>query len=221
MVGPRHNALCFALASVLATSSALAGVPTPSRENSNVPCGINLVGMTSGAADARGTFSIVIRDLANNPFAGSSIVIDFNNCSSDIQVCSVQPRTGTTADCSGPVGSISAVTDGTGTVTMCIVGGARNAASHAPGAGYQCATVYADGVNMGGINVAAFDQNGAGGVNPADISVWLSDAFDFPGVYVGRSDFNCSHSINPTDLAMLLQASLDGASFTSCSGYCH
>lgn len=219
MTGLLRKAMLFACTGVFAASSAMAAVPSPA--DSDVPCGLNLVGTTGGVADAKGSFTITVRDLAHNPIAGSSVVIDFSGCSVDIRVCSVQPTAGVTADCSGTVGSISGVTDGSGSIVMKIVGGARNTASHTPGSPFKCATVYADGVNMGKINVGAYDENGAGGVNPADISVWLPDSFDYPATYRGRSDFNCTQSINPADLSLLLATSLGGASFNSCSAYCH
>lgn len=213
-----RKAMLLACGGVLAASSAMAAVPSPA--DSDVPCGLNLIGTTGGVADVRGEFSIVVRDLAHNAIAGSSVVISFDACEIDIRVCSVQPVAGTTADCaSGAVGEISAVTDGTGTVTLRIVGGARNTSSGSPAEGFKCATVFADGVNLGTINVGAFDQNGAGGVNPADVSVWLPDSFD-PD-FEGRSDFNCSNTVNPADLSLLLGVSLGGGSAASCGAYCH
>ena len=217
MSGLLRKAMLLASAGALLATNALAAVPSPA--DSSVPCGLNLVGTTGGVADSRGEFSIVIRDLAHNPIPGSAVTIDFNACSVDIRVCSVQPVAGVTADCSGAVGEINAVTDGAGTVTLRIVGGARNTAAGSPAAGFQCATVFADGVNMGNINVGAYDENGGTGVNPADIAVWLPDSFDVD--FEGRSDFNCSGTVNPADLASLLGVSLGGGSAASCSAYCH
>jgi len=219
MTGLLRKAMLLACAGVLAASSAMAAVPSPA--DSDIPCGLNLVGTNGGVADPHGQFTIVVRDLAHNPIPGSSVVIDFNSCEIDIRVCSVQPFAGVTASCAGAVGSINAVTDGSGTATLRIVGGARNSAAHTPGEDYKCATIYADGVNMGTVNIGAFDENGVGGVNPADISVWLPDSFDQPGVYRARSDYNCSHTINPADLSLLLGVSIPGTSLNSCSAYCH
>ena len=111
-----------------------------------------------------------------------------------------------------------ASTDITGSVTLTIVGSASNTFSFAPAAGYGCASIFADGVNLGRVNVGAFDQNGAGGVNPADFSVWLTDSFDED--VEGRSDYNCSNSVNPADLSLLLGVSLGSGSVISCSSYC-
>ena len=218
MTGLLRKAMLFTCCGVLAASCAMAAIPSPA--DSDIPCGINLVTTVSGAADPHpfGTVTIVVRDVAQNPIPGSSVVIDFNSCTPDIRVCSVQPAGGVTADCSGTVGEINAVTDGAGTVVLRIVGGANNTGG-SPAAGFKCATVFADGVNLGTVNVGAYDENGGTGVNPADISVWLPDSFDVD--FEGRSDFNCTNSVNPADLALLLGASLGGQSFNSCSAYCH
>lgn len=217
MSGLLRKAVLLASAGILAASSAMAAVPSPA--DSDVPCGLNLVGSTGGVADVRGEFTIVVRDLAHNPIPASAVTIDFNACTPDIRVCSVQPHAGVSADCSGSVGEINAVTDGSGTVVLRIIGGANNGGGSPPAAGFKCATVFADGVNLGTINVGAYDQNGAGGVNPADISVYLTDAFDVD--YEGRSDFNCSNSVNPADQSLLLSTSLGAGSGNSCAAYCH
>lgn len=213
-----RKAMLLACGGVLVASSAMAAVPSPA--DSDIPGGINLVGTNLGVADVRGEFTIVIRDLAHNPIAGSSVVVSFDNCTPDIRICATQVTAGVTPDCaSGPVGEISGVTDGTGTVVMRIQGGANNVATGTPAAGFQCATVFADGVNMRAVNIGAYDQNGAGGVTPPDVSVWLADSFD-PD-FEGRSDFNATNSVNPADLAQLLGVSLGGGSTASCGSYCH
>ena len=216
MTGLLRKAMLFACAGVLAASYVMAAVPDPT--TSTVPCGINLVGIKSGQADVKGQFSVVVRDLAGNPIAGSALVLDFNSCEIDIRICTPQPGytggTALSADCTAPpggVGSINAVTDGSGTANLRIVGGARNTFSHAPGEAFKCATLYADGVNLGNINIGAYDQDGS--------ALWLSDSFSAP--FEGRSDFNCTNTINPVDLALLLSVSIPGTSFNSCASYCH
>lgn len=213
-----RKAMLLACGGVLVASSAMAAVPSPA--DSEVPNGLNLIGTASGVADVRGEFSITIRDLAHNPIAGSSVVISFDGCTPDIRICATQVTAGVTPDCaSGPVGEISGVTDGTGVVTFRIQGGAANTFSGSPAAGINCGVVFADGVNMGPINVGAYDENGAGGVGPADVSVYLADQFD-PDVE-GRSDFNATGTITPADLSLLLGVVLGGGSTSSCASYCH
>lgn len=199
----------------LASGRALAKVPSPA--DSDVPCQINLVGSTSGVPDARGQFTIVARDLAHNPLAGCSLAMDFSACGPDIRVGSVKMVAGSAAQCLG--GLIYAVTDANGQATLVLTGSADNLASGTTGAGFKCATLYGDGAIMGTINIGTFDENGAGGVNPADISAWLRDSFG--AAFVGRSDFNCTNTIDPADLSLLLAVSLGATSFESCQSYCH
>jgi hypothetical protein len=188
--------------------------------DSDIPCGINLVGTHNGVADPRGEFSIVVRDLAHTAVPDCEVTIDFGACG-DIRIATVQPSPGVTVEClASHHALVHATTDALGTVRMSIVGFATNTAAHSPGAGFKCATVYAGTTNLGTINVAAFDQNGAGGVNAADISVWLPDAFDFPTVYRGRSDFNCTNSVNPADLSILLATLFGSGSIESAADYC-
>lgn len=224
MTGLLRKAMLLACSGVLAAPSAMAAIPSPA--DSSIPCGINLVGQTGGVVDARGLFTVIIRDLAATPIPGSSVVIDFSNCKvgatrDDIRVCSVQPYAGVTAVCTAPVAEITGVTDGGGSLTMSICGGATTVATagvNNAAAGFKCATLYADGVNMGTVNVGAYDQNGGGGVNPADISLFFGDSFSGP--FEGRSDYNCSNSVNVADLSLIFGASLGGGSFSSCTAYC-
>lgn len=205
---------------VLAAATSVSAASIPSAPDSDIPCGLMLVGTTEGVADPRGAFTIVVRDLAHNPISGSSVVIDFDACEIDIRVCSVQPFAGVSAECaSGPVGEVSAITDGTGTVTMRIVGSGRHSVSSAAAEGFKCATVLVDGVNFGNINVAVVDQNGTGGANPADLSLLIDDNLD--GDFEGRSDYNCTNTISPADISLWLSHYFGGGSASSCASYCN
>ena len=116
---------------------------------------------------------------------------------------------------------VHATTDANGQARFRIAGGGTLTAGGAPGAGYGCAVVRAGTENLGAVNVAALDLNGASGLNPVDLALFLSDSFaSASGAYVGRLDYNCSHSVNPADFAMQLSASLGGGSMSSASGYC-
>jgi hypothetical protein len=200
------------------------GYPFP---NSTIPCGINLVGLQNGLADPQGKITMVVRDLANNPVVGCDVSVDFSGCLPDIRIATVQPWPGLRLECTAApggaaaVGIVHGITDANGIVTMSIVGGASNTVGGAPGAGFRCATVYAGAVNLGTINVGAFDQNAAGGVNPSDVSMVISDVLR--GVVVGRSDLNCTSSINVADISLELRASLAAQSqgIASAADYCH
>jgi hypothetical protein len=208
---------------VVPCSVANAGTCSPGLgSDSDIPCGINLVGTHNGVADPRGQFTITIRDLAHNTIPDCEVTIDFGACS-DIRIATVQSP-GITMEClanPSPHAVVHATTDANGVVRISIVGFANNTAAHSPGSGFKCATVYAGATQLGNVNVGAFDQNGSGGINPVDISAWLVDAFDYPAVYRGRSDFNCTDTISPADLSVLLAALFGSGSTASATDYCH
>ncbi len=216
------TALTFFLTAAIASSLNVVRADIPEPPQSSIPCQINLVGSTGGVADGIGETQVVIRDFARNPLAGAVVTIDFSACT-DLRIATSQPFPGVEAHCDAPIGTVTATTNAAGIATFRIVGGARNSAGGAPGAGYQCALVYADGVLIGRVNIGAFDQNGIGGVNPVDVSVWLMDFFtgQITGTYFGRSDFDCSQTLSPADLSRLLSASIAGGSTTSGAAYCN
>jgi len=193
------------------------------RAQSTVPQHINLVALKGGVVDPVGEFTIVVRDLANNPVVGANVDIDFGQCTPDIRIGSSQPYPGLTTSCDGPVGHVRAITDALGIARFRIVGAASNPTGHAPGASTACARVTADGILLGTMSVGAFDQDGSSGVNPTDASICFSDSLDFfmNGSYVGRSDYNNSGTINPVDISILLGVSLRRESLASAAAYCN
>lgn len=192
----------------------------PFPPNCVVPCGLRLVGTTGGVADPLGEFVIIVNDAAGLPVPLVPVIINFTGCVPDIEICAAQAFPDVSSVCAAPVGSVGTVTDAAGVATFRINGGAGNLGGGGLASGFQCATVLAGlpPVLIGPINVAAFDLNSVGGVNPVDISLWLTDSFD-PG-YEGRADYNCSGTINPADLAALLNVALTGGSVASCAAYC-
>src|SRR5262245_50966025 len=70
---------------LVVSSALLAGATTaraiPSAANWSIPSHILLVGRVDAVADtAIGAFTVVVRDLANNPVAGSTVEIRILNC---------------------------------------------------------------------------------------------------------------------------------------------
>ena len=195
------------------------GLGVPCTANSTIPCGIELVGAAGGVADPLGQFVVVVRDVANNPVAGADVSLDFGSCF-DTRIATAQPYQGITVACNGGAAVVHATTDANGQARFRIAGGGTLTAGGAPGAGYGCAVVRAGTETLGAVNVAALDLNGASGLNPVDLALFLSDSFASASGYVGRLDYNCSHSVNPADFAMLISASLGGGSSSSAAGYC-
>jgi hypothetical protein len=110
----------FPLATALLASAFLAAalpIPAlsnvPSITNSSVPSCLPMC----PAADM--TYTVIVRDLANNPIPGSNVMIDFGNCPA-IRLCSPTPYDGYST--STPT-KISKATDASGQVTFAIHGG--------------------------------------------------------------------------------------------------
>jgi hypothetical protein len=204
---------------------AFAEIPVPDPNCCDVPCAIAVVGTNGGVPDPAGAFTVIVRSFNCDPLVNSTVWIDFTECAPDIYVCGTQPDAHR-VDC--PTRSVYAISNALGRASFTIVGGAKNPSGNAPGyagptfcghAGtIACAKVYADGVLLAKIGVSAYDQNLAGGVNPADISAWLADAFS--GTYYGRSDYDASATLAPPDLSKLLGVALGGGSTSSCAVYC-
>jgi hypothetical protein len=179
------------------------------------PCGVNLVGFKGSVLDPHGEirFRIGVGPTCV-PAASVPVELDFTRCTPDIRLCEVGQN--------APCPFVFTSSDVNGYVTLRVAGGSNNTGA-SPGysgaaCGGGCVTIRIHAAPVGTLSVAAFDQNGSGGVNPADISVWLVDAF--ASQYFARSDFDFSNSVGPADLALLLQVSLDGNSATSCNLYC-
>jgi hypothetical protein len=157
---------CLAL---LSAPSANANVPSP--PNSQVdPC---LVICPAGDF----TFHVVVRDIANVPIAGATVVINLCNCPS-VHLCS------------GPC-DVLVSTDAAGNASFQIKGGGL-----CPGG---TASVTADGVLLATRTVASPDQDGDLSVTSADIAI-ISGKLLLP--YDPGADLNCDGLVNSTDVAI-------------------
>jgi hypothetical protein len=209
---------------LLAVAPSFAACPPPEGGpyDHEIPAHINLVGLASGVPDARGEFTVMIRDLAQNPVSDCEVAIDFRNCWG-IRLGTNQPWPGTALSCElnehgWPFAVMRGTSDANGRVTFRIVGGSVNSGNNTAGNVFDCAFVLVGGVVAAQASVGAFDQNGQNGVGPADIALWLEDAFD--AEYEGRSDYNGTNDVSPADLALLIGAVLGGGSTSSSTSYC-
>jgi len=211
MTGLVRKATLLAAAGILVASAAMAGVP--SKDNSTVPSCISLVGSLAGVPDAIGQFTVVVKDLANNPLSGASVVIDLAGCT-DLAICSDQLDANATVNCGAK--TTRKFTNGLGSVQFIVLGGsngAGNATTLLNGG-----RVFANGTLIGSPTVSAFDLDGGSGVGANDLSAWLTD-FGTGNNY-GRSDFDCSNSIGANDLSLWLTEFGAGTSASSCSISC-
>ena len=217
MTGLVRKATLLSVCGLLVAGAAFAAVPSPN--NSSVPNLIHLVGVNSAqtVVDPVGNYTVVVRDLANNPVQNSSVVVDFSLCGTfDTNINTGQIHPGVTVDC--PTKTVRGLTDATGTFTFRVRGAAHNTGATA-GNSTPCGRVYADGVlmkattgvggatNLGtnGIIVSTYNQNGAlvpfDGFTPLDFSIFATDFFS-PNYYT-RSDYNGDGIKSPLDLSNL------------------
>lgn len=212
MTGLLRKATLLTAAGLLVASAAMAGVPSPG--NSTTPGCVTLVGNLAGVPDAAaGQFTVIVRDLANNPLNGASVVIDFSNCS-DIAICDNQLDVNALVNCAAK--TVRKFTDITGTVQFTCLGGsngAGNAVTLLNGG-----RIYANGVLIASPTVAAYDLDGGSGVGANDLAALLTD-FGTGNPY-GRSDFDCSGAVGANDLSFWLTEFGTGLSGASCAVAC-
>jgi len=212
MTGLLRKATLLTAAGLLIASAAMAGVPSPG--NSTVPACITLVGSAAGVPDAAaGLFSVTVRDLANNPLAGASVVIDLSGCT-DIAICDDQLDAGALVNCAAK--TTRKFTDALGAVSFTVLGGSNGAgnATTLIGGG----KIYANGVLIGSPTAAAYDLDGGSGVGANDLSAWLTDFGT--GNPFGRSDYDCSGGIGANDLSFWLTEFGAATSSASCAVSC-
>src|SRR5580765_3777542 len=197
MTGLVRKAMLLTAAGCLIASAAMAGVPSPG--NSVTPPCIHLVRSASGVADPNGSFSVTVRDLANNPLNGASVVVDLSGCT-DLTLCSDQRDAGATVNCAAK--TTRKFTNLAGQVSFIVLGGSNgsgNATTLLAGA-----KIYANGTLIGSPTAAAFDLDGASGVGINDLSCWLTDFGTIGNPAFGRSDYDCSGSVGINDLSVWL-----------------
>jgi hypothetical protein len=185
----------------------------PSAANSTIPSHVVMVGRLGALADtALGAFTIVVRDLANNPIPGATVEFRVLNCEG-ARLSSDPLQAGVTARCA--THGYTALTDVHGAVRMCLVGGGT--VGSPPGTG-PCAQVFASGVLLGTVRVAWFDLDGMGGIGINDLSQWLTDfGLNEP---ISRSDFNGDGGVTISDLVVWLDAWSRGTSAEGATSYC-
>lgn len=211
MTGLVRKATLIVAGGLLIAGVAGAGVPSPA--NSTKPTCISLVGQSGGLADSlAGKFSVIVRDLANNPLNGSSVVVDLSG-NADAKLCNAQLSPRYTLNCAAH--TVRAFTDASGTVSFTLVGGGTGSATVLSGTGGK---IYADGVLLGNISVSVYDLDGSTGVGAGDLSQWLTD-FGAATNYA-RSDYDCSGTVGAGDLSLWLTVFGNANSSASCTGIC-
>lgn len=204
----RHG---FAVLLLLALAPGAGAVPSPL--NSTIPSRVLLVGRVGASADtALGAFTVVVRDLNNNPVLNKLVELRLLNCPG-ARVASDSYQTGVTIACA--THGVTTLCNNLGVARFCAVGGGTEGA--APGGG-PCAGIYAAGVLLGTVPVAYVDLDGVAGVSIHDLTLWLQDlALNEP---IGRSDFDGDGTVGINDLSVWLGFFGEGGSSESAAAYC-
>jgi hypothetical protein len=205
-----RKATLLTAAGLLAASAAMAGVP--SAANSTVPSCVPLVGNAAGVPDGVGTFTVIVRDLANNPLSGASVVVDLSGCS-ELTICEDQLDPDALVVC--PSKTTRKFTDGLGSVSFTVLGGGNGTPAATLLGG---AKIFANGTLIGSPTANAYDLNGLLGLGAADLSSFLGDFAS--GNPYGRSDFDCSGALGAADLSKWLSVFAAGGSQSSCPDPC-
>jgi len=201
---------------VLAVGLSAAAGPAravPSPANSSVPSHVLMVGRRDALADtALGSFTIVVRDLANNPLRGVTVEFRVLNClGARLAADPLQP--GVSARCA--THGYTAVTNAAGEVRMCLLGGGTIGS---PPGGGACGQVFASATLIGQPSVALVDLDGTAGVGINDLSQWLNDfGLNEP---ISRSDYNGDGAVTVSDLSLWLDYWSLGTSVQSATSYC-
>jgi len=174
------------------------------------------VGSHGGVADAAGTYTVIVRDLAMDLYQNASVVLDFSEATNSGAIrLSTHQAPGVTVDCA--THTLRAQTDVQGVVSFRVIGAARNHGA-TPGPATLHVKVYADGVLLGTPVLAAFDEDSEQGVAPNDMSAWAGDLFS--SSYWSRSDFNGDGVINGLDLSRLADVFFRGGSSDVNAAWC-
>ena len=165
----------FAAAALGGVGSTQAAAAVPSPVNSSVPACMALCPLGDMP------FTVTVRDFANNPIAGSSVVIDFSGCPNGAYICPTRP--GDPYSVNLVARTLSMVTPANGAVTFpARIGGVGPAG---------CAKVFADGVLLRSYALASPDQNGNGlaaGIIDVDPALFAAKL----GTVDPTADFDCS-----------------------------
>jgi hypothetical protein len=171
-------------APAIALFASLASGAVPSPASSTIPG--HIVGSPDGAFVAQ----VVVRDFANNPIQGSTVVLDFSDCPQ------FHPCPNVCAECiaNPATRSVRRVTDAAGVAAF----GLRLGGGNCPNP--PTVRVSADGVPLGTTNFASLDQDGDLSLTNNDIGL-VHAVLGSPDL---RADFDGDGMVTVLDEGILL-----------------
>jgi hypothetical protein len=227
MTGLVRKAILITVGASMYAGAAMA--ITPSAANSNFPAPNSTIMITgkkstnAPAEDARGQFSVTVRDGSNLVIQGATVTLNFNACTPDIILSRIQSFAGVSILCNGVRGVVSAQTNNLGVATFRILGGSNNvlplAGGNNPGNQTACAELRANGVFFTNLAVSAPDEtNNLNGVNGGDLGVLISDINH--GNLAFRDDVNKDGAVNPGDVGTMITIVNQDASGENTAALC-
>ena len=201
------------LTALLLASPSPAPASLPSAGNDTTPSCISLVGTYGSTPAPAGEFTVICRDLANNPIAGAVVVIDLSACT-DLFICADQLDPLATVDCVHK--TVSKLTAADGSVHFTVLGGSNGVGGAVTL--LNGGRIFRNGTLIQSPTVSAYDLDGSNGVGANDLSAWITDFATGNGY--GRSDYDCSGGIGANDLSFWLTTFGSGAMAQSCASSC-
>jgi hypothetical protein len=123
--------------------------------------------------------------------------MNFAACLPDVKISSTSQAAGITANCGAH--TITGVTNGTGQLTLSVVGNSAGGPPFAPTITGSCLAVTADGVALSNVRVATADLDGSSGVGALDISICFGDKVHFPTF--ARADMDNTGTVDALDIS--------------------
>jgi hypothetical protein len=207
----RYRFLASTLVVLAAAMPRVARAQIPDPAQCTVPSHVLVVGTdAAGVPDPIGTCTIKVIRIGGTPIHQADVRLVAN--STDIRVAATQPGANQGVGCFG-FWSVRGSTAIDGTVSFTVIGQADRTP---PNAGHATLSIYANGVFLGTVPVAALDQDG-GGLGAADNSLWQADYFS--GQYLERSDFDGDGVLGAADFSLWLAAFFGGGSIANNSTF--
>ena len=228
--------LLLAAYALLAASPSAASPPAIFN-SSHQPTPLRLVGFRGAVIDPSGTFTVTARDFGGNTMPNVQVSILFADCTdTHIGVAGYQSGGSvglSCATCQSPLTvdvanrTVTAVTNGSGVAVFDLVGAvtpSRSPAVAEPVNGVaKCAQIWflAFHEKLDNLQVVAFDQDGANGVDAIDLSLWAQDLYGIaPNSSLrAASDYNGADNVDGIDLAFWAIDFYSGQSVASAPAY--
>lgn len=177
-----------------------------------LPIGIRLVGCgPAGPDSASGHIRFRIVDLYQMPIPNSLVVLDFHYCTG-VTLAMDQQDPRLVVNCAAR--TVSTRSDVGGYASFTVMG----SGTAGPADAGSNLRVYADGVLLGTLRLAALERDRLGGLTLADLAIWAADYFG--DANPDRANFDFDPHVSLADLAIWAQAYFSGNDAVSPGPYC-